>query len=153
MVLAGEVFSEEWRTLMGERTGGTHPCLDSASLYGTADAGVLATETPLSVCIRRHLADHPAAARELFGQPRLPTLAQYDPRSRLFEMHGTTLVFTGDNGIPLIRYHLAHTGGPTPFDQVVAHYPPPQRQLPRITVHRNRDPEYFPPGVKHRYSR
>jgi phenylacetate-CoA ligase len=34
-----------------------------------------------------------------------------------------------------------------------AHYTPPQRQLPRVTLHRNRDPEYFPPGVKHRYSR
>jgi phenylacetate-CoA ligase len=269
LVLAGEVFSEEWRALMGQRAGGSNPCFDSASLYGTADAGVLATETPLSICIRRHLADHPATARELFGQSRLPTLAQYDPRSRLFETHGATLAFTGDNGIPLIRYHIADTGGLTPFDEMLtfladhdfnpitelgrnrpacirelpfvhvfgrsqfavsyyganiypenitvgleqapiaawvtgkfvmesredadrdrylaiavelapgvagseeirdavaqsivaqlrrlnsefAHYTPPQRQLPRVTLHRNRDPEYFPPGVKHRYSR
>jgi phenylacetate-CoA ligase len=33
------------------------------------------------------------------------------------------------------------------------HYTPPQRQLPRVSLHRNRDPEYFPPGVKHRYTR
>jgi len=268
LVLAGEVFSEEWRTLMGQRTGGANPCFDSASLYGTADAGVLATETPLSVCIRRYLAQHPDAARELFGQSRLPTLAQYDPRSRLFETHGSTLAFTGDNGIPLIRYHIADTGGLTPFDDMIAyltgrgfdpaaelaeigghvrelpfvhvfgrsqfvvsyyganiypenitvgleqpavapwvtgkfvmeskedadrdrylaiavelaagvagseqirdavaqsivtqlrrlnsefaHYIPPPRQLPRVTLHANRDPEYFPPGVKHRYTR
>jgi phenylacetate-CoA ligase len=268
LVLAGEVFSEEWRTLMSQRTGGTDPCFDSASLYGTADAGVLATETPLSIRIRRYLAQHPDAARELFGQSRLPTLAQYDPRSRLFETHGATLVFTGDNGIPLIRYHIADTGGLTPFNEMLgflaghgfdpttelpagwhhirelpfvhvfgraefavsyyganiypenitvgleqpavapwvtgkfvvesredadrdrylaiavelaagvagseelrdaiaqsiaaqlrrlnsefAHYTPPQRQLPRVTLHGNRDPEYFPPGVKHRYTR
>ena len=269
LVLAGEVFSEEWRTLMGRRTGGTDPCFDSASLYGTADAGVLATETPLSICIRRYLAQHPETARELFGQSRLPTLAQYDPRTRLFETHGSTLLFSGDNGIPLIRYHIADTGGLTPFDGMLtfladhgfdpvaelagrgrqcirelpfvhvfgrsqfavsyyganiypenvtvgleqppvaawvtgkfvmesredadrdrylaiavelaagvagsdqirdavaqsiaaqlrrlnsefAHYTPPQRQLPRVTLHRNRDPEYFPPGVKHRYTR
>src|SRR5579884_3302435 len=269
LVLAGEVFSEEWRTLMGQRTGGTDPCFDSASLYGTADAGVLATETPLSICIRRYLAQHPETARELFGQSRLPTLAQYDPRTRLFETHGSTLLFSGDNGIPLIRYHIADTGGLTPFDGMLAfladhgfdpvaelagrgrqcirelpfvhvfgrsqfavsyyganiypenvtvgleqppvaawvtgkfvmesredadrdrylaiavelapgvagsdqirdavaqaiaaqlrrlnsefaHYTPPQRQLPRVTLHRNRDPEYFPPGVKHRYTR
>lgn len=267
LVLAGEVFSEEWRTLMGRRTGGASPCFDSASLYGTADAGVLATETPLSVCIRRYLAQHPVTARELFGQSRLPTLAQYDPRSRLFEAHGSTLAFTGDNGIPLIRYHIADTGGLTPFDDMIAylvgrgfdpiaelggwpgirelpfvhvfgrsqfavsyyganiypenitvgleqpeiapwvtgkfvmesredadrdrylaiavelapgvaaseqirdavaqsivaqlrrlnsefaHYTPPQCQLPRVTLHVNGDPEYFPPGVKHRYSR
>ncbi len=120
LVLAGEVFSEEWRTLMGERTGSGEPCFDSASLYGTADAGVLATETPLSICIRRHLAEHPAPARELFGQSRLPTLAQYDPRSRLFEMHEETLLFTGEGGIPLIRYHIADTGGLTSFDAMLA---------------------------------
>lgn len=116
LVLAGEVFSEEWRTLVGERVGSSEPCFDSASLYGTADAGVLATETPLSICIRRFLAEHPAAARELFGQARLPTLGQYDPRSRLFETYAGTLLFTGDNGIPLIRYHIADTGGLTSFD-------------------------------------
>lgn len=272
LVMAGEVFSEEWRTLMGERLGSGHPCFDSASLYGTADAGVLATETPLSICIRRYLAEHPAAARELFGQARLPTLAQYDPGSRLFELHGETLLFTGDNGVPLIRYHIADTGGLMSFDVMLAflddhgfdpiielrrdraargpvirelpfvhvfgrsqftvsyyganiypehiavgleqqpiaswitgkfvmesredtardrylaiavelapgvtgseeirdgithsiadqlrrlnsefaHYTPREHQLPRVTLHRSGDPEYFPPGVKHRYSR
>jgi phenylacetate-CoA ligase len=111
LVLAGEVFSEQWRSLVGERTGGREPCYDSASLYGTADAGVLATETPLSVCIRRFLAEHPDAARTLFGEPRLPTLAQYDPTSQLFDSHDGTLLFSADNGIPLIRYHIADTGG------------------------------------------
>jgi phenylacetate-CoA ligase len=272
LVMAGEVFSEEWRTLMGERLGGGNPCFDSASLYGTADAGVLATETPLSICIRRYLAEHPAAARELFGQARLPTLAQYDPRSRLFEMHGETLLFTGDNGIPLIRYHIADSGALMSFGAMLAfladhgfdpitalrhdgaagglvirelpfvhvfgrsqftvsyyganiypeniavglerqpvaswvtgkfviearedaardrylaiavelapgvtatekirdeitqsiaaqlcrlnsefvHYTPREHQLPRVTLHHSGDPEYFPPGVKHRYSR
>src|SRR5204862_7900047 len=72
LVMAGEVFSEEWRTLVGERVGSDRPCYDSASLYGTADAGVLANETPLSICIRRFLAGNPAAARALFGESRLP---------------------------------------------------------------------------------
>jgi phenylacetate-CoA ligase len=268
LVLAGEVFSEEWRTLMGERLGSDDPCFGSASLYGTADAGVLATETPLSICIRRYLAAQPALARELFGgEARLPTLAQYDPRSRLFETHDGTLLFTGDNGIPLIRYHIADTGGLTSFDAMLAflahhgfdpaaeiggrrgvrelpfvhvygrsqftvsyfganiypeniavgleqppvagwvtgkfvmesredadrdrylavavelapgvagtelmrtviaqsiadqlcrlnsefaHYTPPDQQLPRVSLYPAGDPEYFPPGVKHRYSR
>jgi phenylacetate-CoA ligase len=271
LVMAGEVFSEEWRTLIGQRLGRDNPCLDSASLYGTADAGVLATETPLSICIRRYLAGHPTAARDLFGQARLPTLAQYDPGSRLFEMHDDTLLFTGDNGIPLIRYHIADTGGLMSFDAMLAflaghgfdpitelsrdhaagpvirelpfvhvfgrsqfivsyyganiypenvavgleqhpiaswvtgkfvmearedaardrylaiavelapgvsategirdgitqsiaaqlrrlnsefvHYTPIEHQLPRVTLHQIGDPEYFPPGVKHRYSR
>lgn len=120
LVMAGEVFSEEWRTLVGERTGSTEPCFDSVSLYGTADAGVLGNETPLSVSIRRYLAAHPDAARELFGESRLPTLVQYDPRVRFFEVADGTLLFTGDNGIPLIRYHIADSGGLIAYQRMLA---------------------------------
>ncbi len=119
LVMAGEVFSEEWRSLVGERTGSDAPCYDSASLYGTADAGVLANETPLSICIRRFLARRPDAARALFGEPRLPTLAQYDPRVRFFEAHNGRLLFTGDNGVPLIRYNILDSGGVIPFDSMM----------------------------------
>jgi len=115
LVMAGEVFSEEWRTLVGERMGSGDACHDSVSLYGTADAGVLGNETPLSIAIRRFLASHPDIARNLFGESRLPTLVQYDPRSRYFEVEDGTLLFTGDNGIPLIRYHIADSGGLIPF--------------------------------------
>jgi phenylacetate-CoA ligase len=111
LVLAGEVVSEEWRSLLGQRLGSSRPCYDSASLYGTADAGVLGNETPLSICIRRWLAEHPDVARELFGESRLPTLVQYDSLSRFFEVQNGTLLFSGENGIPLIRYHIADTGG------------------------------------------
>jgi phenylacetate-CoA ligase len=153
MVFAGEVFSEEWRSLVGDRTNyntfsdnnsdnnsdnstridGTdcsqlktqnsklktpeqlstdNIYYNSASLYGTADAGVLGNETPLSICIRRWLANNPEAARNLFGESRLPTLVQYDPNSRFFEVtDGGTLLFSGDNGIPLIRYHISDNGG------------------------------------------
>jgi phenylacetate-CoA ligase len=119
-VMAGEVFSEEWRTLLGERVGSQNPCYDSASMYGTADAGVLANETPLSICIRRFLAGSPDAARELFGESRLPTLAQYDPRSRFFEQDGRSLLFSGDNGIPLLRYNILDTGGVIPYQEMLA---------------------------------
>ncbi|WP_250562862.1 phenylacetate--CoA ligase family protein [Sphaerisporangium fuscum] len=120
LVLAGEVFSEQWRDLVGRRAGMTRPCHDSASLYGTADAGVLGNETPLSVRIRRFLAADPEAARELFGDSRLPTLVQYDPMSRYFETHEGTLLFTGDNGVPLIRYHIADEGGIISYDRMLA---------------------------------
>lgn len=118
-VMAGEVFSEEWRTLMGERLGTTNFCYDSASLYGTADAGVLGNETPLSIAIRRFLARNPAHAQALFGESRLPTLVQYDPTSRFFETHDGTLLFSGDNGIPLIRYHIADSGGIIPCAEML----------------------------------
>ena len=119
MVFAGEVFSEEWRSLVGERVGSQNPCYDSASLYGTADAGVLGNETPLSICIRRFLANNPDASRTLFGESRLPTLVQYDPLSRFFEVIDNTLLFSGDNGIPLVRYNILDTGGLISYDAML----------------------------------
>ncbi|WP_265238412.1 phenylacetate--CoA ligase family protein, partial [Lyngbya sp. CCAP 1446/10] len=144
MVFAGEVFSEEWRGLVSDRTNynsindniadnsenpyGQVNCqlstdnlyYNSASLYGTADAGVLGNETPLSICIRRWLANNPEAARNLFGESRLPTLVQYDPKSRFFEVNDDgTLLFSGDNGIPLIRYHISDNGGLVSYEAML----------------------------------
>jgi phenylacetate-CoA ligase len=105
--------------------GSTQPNYDSASLYGTADAGVLGNETPLSICIRQFLSENPEIAKQLFGESRLPTLVQYDPKSRFFEVQKTdnsitgTLLFSGDNGIPLIRYHIADQGGIIEFQEML----------------------------------
>ncbi|HXS65221.1 MAG TPA: phenylacetate--CoA ligase family protein [Streptosporangiaceae bacterium] len=119
LVLAGEVFSEEWRDLMGRRAGMDSPLTDSASLYGTADAGVLGTETPLSVSVRRFLSSRPDALRELTGESRLPTLVQYDPMTRYFQTHGSTLLFSCDGSTPLVRYHIADEGGLVGFDELL----------------------------------
>jgi phenylacetate-CoA ligase len=80
---------------------------------------VLGAETPLSICIRRYLAAEPEAARDLFGDVRLPTLVQYDPTSRFFEVDDGTLLFSGDNGVPLVRYHIADEGGLVGYDEML----------------------------------
>ena len=120
LVFAGEVYSEEWRTLIGQRIGSTSPFFDSASLYGTADGGVLGNETPFSIAIRRWLASNPEAARQLFGESRLPTLVQYDPANRFFEMHEGTLVVSAENSVPLVRYHIADKGGLITYEEMWA---------------------------------
>jgi phenylacetate-CoA ligase len=119
LVFAGEVFSEEWRALLCDRIGAADPATATASLYGTADGGVLGNETPLSINIRKFFATRPELAREVFGESRLPTLVQYDPLSRWFEVHDGTLVVSGDNGVPLLRYHIADKGGVIPYDEMM----------------------------------
>jgi phenylacetate-CoA ligase len=117
LVMAGEVFSEEWRDGLCQRIGAGDPARATASLYGTADGGVLANETPLSIRIRRALARRPDAARALFGEARLPTLCQYDPEHRYFELERAPgessgwLLFSGDGGAPLVRYKILDRGG------------------------------------------
>ena len=89
-------------------------------MYGTADGGVLGNETPLSINIRKFFATRPELAREVFGESRLPTLVQYDPLSRWFEVHDGTLVVSGDNGVPLLRYHIADKGGIIPYEEMMS---------------------------------
>jgi phenylacetate-CoA ligase len=119
LVLAGEVVTEEWRDLVASRAGIRRPLHDIASLYGTADAGVLGNETPLSVAIRRHAARRPELARSLFGEARVPTLVQYDPHARFFEVEDGTLLFTSDGPAPLLRYHIADSGGVAPYPELL----------------------------------
>jgi phenylacetate-CoA ligase len=111
LVLAGEVFSEEWRDIVCDRLGQRAPELATASLYGTADGGVLACETPFSIRLRRAIASDPALTRDVFGEARLPTLCQYDPLHRYFELAGNELLFSADGGAPLIRYKILDRGG------------------------------------------
>ena len=59
------------------------------------------------------------AARALFGESRLPTLVQYDPISRFFESTPEGLLFSGDNGIPLVRYNILDTGGLISYDDLL----------------------------------
>jgi len=125
LVMAGEVFSETWRDLVAERLGGGEPLRFAASIYGTADAGVLAQETPVSIAIRRFLAARPEAATALFGDTRMPTLCQYDPAARYFECvevegKGGSLAFSGWNGVPLLRYHIADRGGILSYEAMIA---------------------------------
>jgi phenylacetate-CoA ligase len=111
MIWAGEVFSEEWRAHTHELAGSPHAFTTSAALYGSADAAVLGHEWPLSVAVRRALAAQPDLAASIFGEPRLPSLLQYDPSLRYFEQVDGELVFTAPTGTPLIRYNIHDTGG------------------------------------------
>jgi phenylacetate-CoA ligase len=141
LVMAGEVFSEEWRSIVCDRLGAAEPELATASLYGTADGGVLANETPLSIGLRRALSQNPRLARGLFGESRLPTLCQYDPLHRYFEVDAGELLFSGDGGIPLIRYKILDRGGLYGFEQLTSRLPEverpggaPLRNLPFVYV-------------------
>jgi len=120
LVMAGEVFSETWRDLLAERVGASDPLRFGASIYGTADAGVLGQETPVSIAIRRFLAERPESAQAMFGDTRLPTLCQYDPTARYFECLDGSLAFSGWNGVPLVRYHIADRGGILGYEPMLA---------------------------------
>lgn len=111
LIMAGESFTEEWRDRVHELAGRQDPLHSSASVYGTADAGVLAYETPESIQIRRLVANRPELCEGLFGQPRLPALMQYNREQVYFEECSGELLFSKIGTMPLVRYNIGDQGG------------------------------------------
>ncbi len=120
LMMAGEAFSEEWRDYVLRLIHEEDPYFHTVNIYGSADAGMLGNETPLSILARR-LYDNDATLREeVFGTNILPSLVQYDPTKRFFEKVGNELVFTANAGIPLLRYNIKDTGTVFTFEELLS---------------------------------
>lgn len=113
VLLAAEAISERWRTTMLEAIGKSDDPRAVTLIYGTAEAGVMAFETPASIAIRRAADTDPTLADALFGRTHsaLPTFATYDPMSRYVETDPDGfLLFTIDSTLPLMRYRIKDYG-------------------------------------------
>ncbi|WP_241548472.1 phenylacetate--CoA ligase family protein [Gordonia alkanivorans] len=111
ILLAGEGIAEEWRSHLLERIGrreSERVCL----IYGTAEAGVMGHETPLTVAVRRAARTDSTLQSKLFGGAgTLPTFVQVDPQRRYAEVDEEGyLLFTIDGALPLIRYRINDQG-------------------------------------------
>lgn len=112
-LFAAEAFSEKWRDYLYKKVGAKDSHRDSINIYGTADAVIMAHETPFSNMIRRIASyEKPELYRKIFiKDERVPTLAQYNPVFKFTEAVDGKLVFSSFSGIPLVRYDLGDTGG------------------------------------------
>ncbi|PIR82243.1 hypothetical protein COU20_03750 [Candidatus Kaiserbacteria bacterium CG10_big_fil_rev_8_21_14_0_10_59_10] len=112
IVAAAEAFTEHFRDYLVKAGGIENALTDTMNIYGTAELGAMASETPLSILIRRIAYDHPAAYAALFGNiEKTPTLAQYDARHYFFEALEGELYVSADSVMPLVRYRLGDSGG------------------------------------------
>lgn len=117
LMFAAEGFSEKWRDYMLRKVGEKNSLKTTTNIYGTAEAGIMGMETPLSILLRRVLIKS-GGFEPFFGQNRLPTVVQYDPTTKYFEKVQNELVFTASSGIPLIRYSIHDHGNIIHYDQV-----------------------------------
>ncbi len=119
-IFAAEAFTEKFRTYMTRKAGVRHDLLDTMNIYGTADIGAMAFESPLSILVRKFAMRKPRLFANLFHQiQRTPTLAQYIPSFIAFEESKNELLLTGYNEIPLIRYAIGDHGGVFSFREIV----------------------------------
>ncbi len=110
-ILAGENFSEKWRSMLLKVSGTPQENNRVVSIYGTADAGSLGHENPFTVALRKLSLEHKEFRKELFGDMTfIPTVVGYYPDQTFFELVNGELVFTTESGIPLIRYNIKDHG-------------------------------------------
>ncbi|MFI5205605.1 MAG: phenylacetate--CoA ligase family protein, partial [Candidatus Paceibacterales bacterium] len=119
ILTAGDKFSEEWRDSLLKLLG-TSARKNIISIYGSADAGVLGHETPISIFIREEALKNQGLYSQLFGQEDIePALVQYDPDYIYFEEVNKELVFTTKTSIPLVRYNIHDVGTIVPHHEMV----------------------------------
>ena len=118
-IFAAEAFTEKFREYVVKKTSVRNSLLDTMNIYGSADIGAMAFETPTSVLMRQLAMAKPRVFADVFHQiQRTPTLAQYIPQFTSFEEYGGELYLTGDNAIPLVRYAIGDHGGVFMFDEL-----------------------------------
>jgi phenylacetate-CoA ligase len=119
IIFAAESFSETFRDYIVEKTGIKNIYRDTMNIYGSADLGTMAQETPLSILLRRIALTNQKLHLRLFGQnTRLPTFAQYIPLYTNFEAKKGSIFCTGDNALPLVRYEIGDNGSVMTYNEV-----------------------------------
>lgn len=117
LIFAAEGFSEKFREYVASKIGIKNLFCDTMNIYGSADLGTMAIETPISILLRRLAVKNGNFQRQLFTRTgRLPTLAQFNPSFINFEEVNGQLVCTGDSVLPLVRYSIGDNGGVIKYD-------------------------------------
>ncbi|PIR89085.1 MAG: hypothetical protein COU07_02550 [Candidatus Harrisonbacteria bacterium CG10_big_fil_rev_8_21_14_0_10_40_38] len=119
LLTAAETYTEKFRDYIARKTGIKNVYRDTLNIYGTADIGAMAWETPTSILVRRLAMHSNKLFKDIFGPiEKTPTLAQYNPEFITFESVNGEIVLTGNNTIPLIRYAVGDHGGVLSFNEI-----------------------------------
>lgn len=119
LMFAAEVFTEQFRDYLAEKTGINNVYLDTLNIYGTADIGAMAWESGISIVLKRLLSKDEALFEEFFPEiKRMPTIAQYNPHFITFEEENGEILLTANSALPLVRYGVGDHGGVMSFEEV-----------------------------------
>ena len=120
IVCAAEAFSEHFRDYLLKKTRAKDPYRSIMSIYGSAELGTMATETPLTILLRRLALKNESLYQHLFSEAnRLPTLAQYIPELVSFDSDENGRIYaTSGSVLPFIRYDIGDNGGVHTFEAI-----------------------------------
>lgn len=119
LLFAAEPFTEKFRDYVSRKVRIKNVLQDTMNIYGSADIGTMAFETPLSILARKITFGKPKVYQDIFSSiNKTPTLAQYIPSFISFEEEHGEILLTGDNAIPLVRYAIGDNGGVFSYRQI-----------------------------------
>ncbi len=123
LLFAAEAFTENFRDHLVKKVGIKNPLTDAVNIYGSADIGTMAFETPLSILARRlAMKDNKLFADIFGGITKTPTFAQYVPEFVSFEAPNGEILISGDSALPLLRYSIGDHGGVYTFRELIDRY-------------------------------
>jgi len=118
IIFAAESFSEKFREYVISKTGIQDIHTGTMNIYGSADIGTMAIETPVNIMMRRIAIESKKIYKDIFAEAnRLPTFAQFNPEFINFESVDKNIYCTGNNTIPFVRYEIGDNGGVLTFDE------------------------------------
>lgn len=119
LLFAAEAFSEKFREYVAAGVGMKDMLAGTANIYGSADLGTMAMETPLSILIRREALKNKELFRSVFlNISKIPTLAQFNPIFTDFEIKDGNVLCTGRSVLPLFKYAIGDHGGVIKFKEM-----------------------------------
>lgn len=116
---AAEGFSENWRDYLLSQVGQSDPLTSFINIYGSADAGLMGFESPLSILVHRLTSKDHEYNKKLFNNDRTPYLYQFDPRFKYLETNDQgEIMITCNASAPLLKYNIHDQGGILDFSVV-----------------------------------
>jgi len=119
LIFAAEAFTENFRDYICKALHIKNYFLDTMNIYGTADLGAMAFETPLAILVRRLCLKNHNLFKSIFKEiKKTPTLVQYIPSFISFDSEGDNILVSGNNTMPFLRYSLGDHGGAFSFREI-----------------------------------
>ncbi|MDO8493201.1 MAG: hypothetical protein Q7S19_01515 [bacterium] len=135
LLFAAEAFSEKFRDYVAAKAGIKNVLIETANIYGSADLGAMAIETPISIFIRRQALKNKKLFQALFGGiDKVPTLAQFNPLFTDFESEDGNILCTGRSVLPLFKYAIGDHGGVIKLKEMVEIFKREGMDLSKLAV-------------------
>ncbi len=119
LIFAAEAFTENFRQYLADKVHVKNIYIDTLNIYGSAELGAMAFETPATILIRKLALRHPKVYSQIFNSEKLPTLAQYNPMFVNFEEENREILISADAATPMVRYKIGDNGGTLRLSEII----------------------------------